>query len=85
MINQQSSGSKPYGNNGCFSYPQQTRFDFLNRLSQFMQNPTAMLSTKYNIPQNLTDPNDILQHLISTGQVSQDQVNKIMQMRRFIR
>ena len=40
-----------------------------------------MLSTKYNVPQGMTDPNEILQHLLTTGQVSQDQVNKIMQMR----
>lgn len=34
-----------------------------------------------NIPPNLNDPNAIIQHLLNTGQVSQDQVNKAMSMR----
>lgn len=59
----------------------QQRQDLFAMLSQLKQNPVAMLSTKYDIPQNMTDPNEILQHLLTTGQVSQDQVNKIMQMR----
>jgi hypothetical protein len=50
-------------------------------LSQLKQDPVAMLSTKYSVPQGMTDPNEILQHLLTTGQVSQDQVNRIMQMR----
>jgi hypothetical protein len=53
-------------------------------LSQLKQDPVAMLSTKYNIPQGMTDPNEILQHLLTTGQVTQDQVNRIMQMQQFI-
>lgn len=48
---------------------------------QFMQNPTRMLSQRFNIPQNLTNPNDILQHLMNTGQVSQQRINQVMQMR----
>ena len=59
----------------------QQRQDLFTMLSQLKQNPVAMLSTKFNIPQNMNDPNEILQHLLTTGQVSQDQVNKIMQMR----
>lgn len=50
---------------------------------QFKQNPMGMLSRKYNIPQNLNDPNEIIQHLLNTGQVSQSQVNNAMQMRQF--
>lgn len=48
---------------------------------QFRQNPMAMLSQKYNIPQNLNDPNEIIQHLLNTGQVSQLQVNQAMSMK----
>lgn len=59
----------------------QQRPNMLTILSQLKQDPVAMLSTKYNVPQGMTDPNAILQHLLTTGQVSQDQVNKIMQMR----
>lgn len=36
---------------------------------------------RYNIPQGLNNPNEIIQHLLNTGQVSQSQVNHIMQMR----
>lgn len=50
-------------------------------VAQFRQNPLAVLSQKYNIPQGMTDPNQILQHLLNTNQVSQDQVNRVMQMR----
>ena len=49
--------------------------------NQFKSNPMAMLSQRYNIPQNLNDPNAIIQHLLNTGQVSQAQVNQAMQMR----
>lgn len=49
--------------------------------TQFMQNPIAMLAKKYNIPQNISDPNQILQHLVNSGQVNQQQINQAMQMR----
>ena len=48
---------------------------------QFRQNPMAMLNQRYNIPQNLTNPNEIIQHLLNTGQVTQSQVNQAMSMR----
>lgn len=46
-------------------------------------NPREMLASRFNIPDNIdvNNPNDILQHLLNTGQVSQDQVNKMMMMR----
>ena len=50
-------------------------------LNQFKQNPMAVLSQRFNIPQNMSDPNQIIQHLLNTGQVSQQQVNNAMQMR----
>ena len=59
----------------------QDRPNMFSMLQQLKQNPVAMLSAKYNVPQGMTDPNEILQHLLTTGQVSQDQVNRIMQMR----
>lgn len=47
------------------------------------QNPMQMLMQKFNIPSNvnMNDPNSIIQHLLNTGQVSQQQVNQIMNMR----
>ena len=53
----------------------------LSLFAQFRQNPIAMLSRKYNIPQNMNDPNQILQHLLNSNQVSQDQVNRVMAMK----
>ena len=59
----------------------QPQNNLLSMFNQFKQNPLAMLSRKYNIPQNLTDPSEILQHLLNTQQVSQAQVNRVMQMK----
>lgn len=59
----------------------QPQNNFLTTLNQFKQNPVAMLSRKYNIPQNMNDPNQILQHLLNSGQVTQEQVNRVMQMK----
>lgn len=53
----------------------------LNMLTQFKQNPMSVLSRRFNIPQNMNDPNEILQHLLNSGQVSQEQVNRVMQMK----
>ena len=47
---------------------------------QFRNNPMQMLCMRYNIPQNLNNPNDIIQHLLNTGQINQAQVNQVMGM-----
>ena len=45
-------------------------------------NPMQILGQRFNIPQNMiNDPNAIIQHLLNTGQISQDQVNQAMSMR----
>lgn len=49
--------------------------------AQFQQNPMGMLAQKYNIPQGIRNPQDIVQHLLNSGQVTQAQVNQAMQMR----
>jgi hypothetical protein len=50
---------------------------------QFRNNPSGMLAQRFNIPQNvnMSNPNDIIQHLLNTGQVSQSQLNNIASMR----
>ena len=45
----------------------QQRPNMLTMLSQLKQDPVAMLSTKYSVPQGMTNPNEILQHLLTTG------------------
>lgn len=47
---------------------------------QFMGNPSQMMN-RANIPQNIAnDPNAIIQHLMSTGKMSQQQYNQLQQM-----
>lgn len=56
--------------------------NFMAALSQIKQNPMAFLSRRrFNIPQNMNKPEDIIQHLLDSGQVSQNQLNGIIQER----
>ena len=55
--------------------------NLLQIISQFKQNPMQVLAQRYNIPQGINSPQDIIQHLLNTGQISQQQVNSAMQMR----
>ena len=56
--------------------------NFMQMLSRIKSNPAAVLSQRFNIPQNLNNPNDIIQHLMNTGQVSQAQYNAANQAAR---
>lgn len=58
----------------------------MNLLSMYQaltQNPAQILRRRFNIPQNVNvqNPNDIIQYLLNTGQVTQEQVNAANQMR----
>lgn len=55
----------------------------LQLLKALQTNPMQILSQRFNIPQNinLNNPNDIIQYLLNSKQVTQDQVNRAMQMR----
>lgn len=48
-----------------------------NNLMQFVKNPMqALLKTKLNIPQNFNgNANDIIQFLLDSGQLTQEQYN----------
>ena len=48
---------------------------------QFRQNPLSFLSRRFQIPQGVQDPQAIVQHLLNSGQISQAQLNSVMQMR----
>ena len=53
----------------------------MQMLQQLMQNPAAILQRSgMNIPANLTSPADIIQHLMNSGQVSQQQFERARQM-----
>lgn len=49
--------------------------------TQFKQNPMALLGNRFNIPNNISNPQDIIQHLLNSGQISQQQLNQAMSMR----
>lgn len=57
--------------------------DVFNLLQRLRTNPMEILSMKFNIPQNvnINNPNDIIQHLLNTRQVTQTQVNEVMGLR----
>jgi hypothetical protein len=58
--------------------------EMMNMVNTLRQNPMQFLMQRgFNVPGNLAnDPNQIIQHLMNTGQVSQDQYNRAMQMAR---
>lgn len=50
-------------------------------LSQLKSNPVALLQRAgFNIPANLNNPQAIIQHLMNSGQISQQQVNNAQAM-----
>lgn len=56
--------------------------NFIAMFQQFMDNPAQMMQRSgLNIPQNIAnDPNAIIQHLLSSGRMSQQQYNQLQQM-----
>ena len=48
-------------------------------LQQIQQNPMSILSQKFNIPDgvNVKDPNEIINHLVNSGQVRQSEIDNI--------
>ena len=55
--------------------------NLLRMYQQFRQNPIQLLSQRFSIPPNMNDPQQIIQHLLNSGQINQTQVNQVMQMR----
>ena len=57
-------------------------YGVMGMLQQFKTNPMQFLvQRRFNVPQNIAnDPNAIMNHLLSTGQISQQQVNQAYQM-----
>ncbi|MBP5727470.1 MAG: hypothetical protein J6Y48_10405 [Clostridia bacterium] len=55
--------------------------NLMQMLTQLKSNPMSMLQRAgYNLPQNLSDPQQIIQHLTQTGQINQAQLNQAQQM-----
>jgi len=51
-------------------------------LQQIKQNPMGILSQRFNIPTdvNVSDPNEIIKHLVNSGQVQQSEIDNIKNM-----
>lgn len=50
-------------------------------LTQLRQNPLGVLRQRgFNVPDNLTNPQAIIQHLMNSGQVSQQQLSQAQAM-----
>ena len=44
----------------------------------FIQNPAMyLMKSKFNIPNNITAPQDMINYLLQTGQLSQNQYNQV--------
>lgn len=56
--------------------------NMMQMIQQLKQNPMQLLGrSKFNIPQNMmNDPQAMVQHLVSSGQVPQEQMNSYYQM-----
>ena len=53
----------------------------MSMLSQFKKNPMSILSQRFNLPQNMSNPQDILNHLLNSGQINQSQIDQATQMK----
>lgn len=50
-------------------------------LAQLKTNPLgALRQAGFNVPKNMSNPQAIIQHLMNSGQVSQQQLNQAQQM-----
>lgn len=53
----------------------------MQMLTQLKSNPMALLrQAGFNVPDNITSPQAILQHLMTSGQISQSQLNQAQSM-----
>lgn len=60
--------------------------DFMGRFRRFSGNPMQMLSQSgLNIPQGLNNPSEIIQHLMNSGKLSQEQYSQLQQTAQNIR
>ena len=55
----------------------------MSMYQQLRSNPVQLLARRFNLPQgvNINNPNDIIQHLLNTRQISQQQLNAVVGMR----
>jgi hypothetical protein len=56
--------------------------NLIGQYNMLTQNPMQMLSRKFNLPQGIdcNNPNEIINHLVNSGQVKQSDLDMITQM-----
>lgn len=55
--------------------------NIMQMLTQMKSNPMGVLrQAGFNVPDNLNNPQQIIQHLMNSGQVNQNQLNQAQQM-----
>ena len=55
--------------------------NIMQMLGQFRQNPMAMLQRAgFNVPAGISNPQQMIQHLMNSGQISQQQFDQARQM-----
>ena len=60
---------------------QQPRVTMQDALGQLQHDPAGILrKAGFNVPGNLSNPQQIVQHLMQTGQVPQSRMAQVMQM-----
>lgn len=57
--------------------------NILQMINQFTNNP-QMFFQRFNIPTSCNSPDSVMQYLIQSGRVSQDQINKAQNLYRQI-
>lgn len=51
-------------------------------MKQMKENPIAILSKRFNLPQGISsNPQDLVEYLLQSGQISQGQIDQAKQMR----
>lgn len=56
-------------------------FNVMQQLQMLRQNPMQFLRQRgFNVPDNITNPQAIIQHLMNSGQVTQQQMNQAQAM-----
>ena len=61
--------------------PKQQQINPAQTLQQLKANPAQVLKGRgINIPSNMTNPQQIIQHLVQSGQVPQNRLTQAMQM-----
>lgn len=61
--------------------PLMSGMNMMQMLMQLKQNPAGLLQQKgFNVPANVQNPQEIIQYLMNSGQVNQNQLNQAQQM-----